>query len=76
MLKSFNGLSKRLYEAHGMSLNFGSMACDAASCPFIDVLQHGQPDEEVLDEALCGRNTWMGEIIERAKTSKQSSSDT
>ncbi|GFQ72964.1 hypothetical protein TNCT_687241 [Trichonephila clavata] len=67
VLKSFNGWSKRLYGAHGMPMDFVSLACDAASCPFIDVLQHGRPDEVVLDEALCGTNTWMGEIMERAK---------
>ncbi|GFS39168.1 hypothetical protein TNIN_103111 [Trichonephila inaurata madagascariensis] len=74
VLKSLNGWSKRLHRAHGMPLDFASLALNAASCPFSNVLQHGRPDEEVLDEALCGTNTWMGEIMERAKyTSKRSS---
>ncbi|GFW43750.1 hypothetical protein TNCV_4770991 [Trichonephila clavipes] len=63
VLKSFNGWSKMLYGAHGMPLDFESLACDAASCPFSDVLQHGLPVEAVLDEALCGTNTWGWEIL-------------
>ncbi|GFW68239.1 hypothetical protein TNCV_1881191 [Trichonephila clavipes] len=66
--KSFNGWSKRLLGGHGMPLDFGSLACDSASYQFSDVLQHGRSDEEFLDEALlCDTNTWMGEIVERAK---------
>ncbi|GFR12955.1 hypothetical protein TNCT_371231 [Trichonephila clavata] len=67
VLKTLNCWSKRLYVAHGMPLDFGSLAWNAASCPFSNVLQHGRPDEAVLDEELCGTNTWMGEIMERAK---------
>ncbi|GFY67370.1 hypothetical protein TNIN_430761 [Trichonephila inaurata madagascariensis] len=62
VLKSLNGWSKRLYGAHGMPLDFASLAWNAASCPFSNVLQHGRPDEAFLDEALCGTNTWMGEL--------------
>ncbi|GFY00129.1 hypothetical protein TNCV_1342271 [Trichonephila clavipes] len=63
VLKSLNGWSKRLYGAHGMPLDIGSLAWNAASCPFSNVLQHGRPDKAVLDEALRGTNTWMGEIM-------------
>ncbi|GFY50526.1 hypothetical protein TNIN_399071 [Trichonephila inaurata madagascariensis] len=57
VLKSFNGWIKRLYGAYGMPLDFGSLACDTASSPFSDVLQHGWLDEVVLEEALCSTNT-------------------
>ncbi|GFY74107.1 hypothetical protein TNIN_403621 [Trichonephila inaurata madagascariensis] len=41
---------------------------------FSNVLQHGRTDEEVLMRRCAGTNTWMGEIMERAKyTSKRSS---
>ncbi|GFV33333.1 hypothetical protein TNCV_1498531 [Trichonephila clavipes] len=65
VLKSFNGWSKRLYGAHSMPLDFGSLSCNAASSPFSDVLQHGRPDEAVLDEALGGRNIRKGERLWR-----------
>ncbi|GFS49501.1 hypothetical protein NPIL_411671 [Nephila pilipes] len=67
VLKSFNGLSKKLHGAHGMPLDFRSLVSDALSCPFSYVLQHRRPDEAVLDEALCDTNTWTGGIMERAK---------
>ncbi|GFX44722.1 hypothetical protein TNCV_2428061 [Trichonephila clavipes] len=35
--------------AHSMHLDFRSLAWNAASCPFSNVLQHGRPDETVLD---------------------------
>ncbi|GFY41302.1 hypothetical protein TNIN_420111 [Trichonephila inaurata madagascariensis] len=36
-------------------LVFASLAWNTASCPFSNVLQHGRPDEAVLDEALWAR---------------------
>ncbi|GFV88656.1 hypothetical protein TNCV_1593761 [Trichonephila clavipes] len=74
VLKSLNGWSKRLYWAHGVPLDLGSLAWNAASWPFSKVLQHGRPDEAVLDEALRGTNARMREIMERAKYFKVRSS--
>ncbi|GFT47985.1 hypothetical protein NPIL_217931 [Nephila pilipes] len=61
VLKSFRGRSESLYGDHSMPLDFGSLACNAASCPFSEVFRNGWPNKAVLDETLCGTNAWMGE---------------
>ncbi|GFS87176.1 hypothetical protein TNCV_1130611 [Trichonephila clavipes] len=55
VLKSLSGRSKRLYGAHGMPLDHGSLTWDVASCPFSNVLQYRRPDEAILDKHFVAR---------------------
>ncbi|GFY40598.1 hypothetical protein TNIN_338321 [Trichonephila inaurata madagascariensis] len=74
VLKSLNGWSKRLYGDHVMPLDFASLAWNAASCPFSNVLQHGRPDEAVWMRRFVARIPGWERLWRERNTSKRSSS--